>query len=969
MWTRPRTYNAFVANPSLEDYSLRYAPKSFRKWPEWLLASTALGGISFLALEAIGALLVVRYGFTNALFSILLVSAIIFITGLPITYYAARHNIDIDLLSRGAGFGYIGSTITSLIYASFTFIFFAIEASIMAQMVQMYWNIPLVVGYVLCSIIIIPLVFFGVTFINKFQLVTQPIWLVLMILPFVMIISTKPETIDQWTMFQGKISASAGFDLLFFGAASTVAFSLIGQIGEQVDYLRFLPDKTDENRLQWWLAVIFGGPGWIFIGMLKMLGGAFLASIAIGYHNMSAEQAIDPTHMLLTAYTYVFAHPELILAVVTIYIIISQVKINITNAYAGSLAWSNFFARLTHTHVGRVVWLVFNVLVALLLMQFGLLFTLESVLGLYSNLAIAWVGAIFADLTILKPLGISPPFIEFKRAYMHNFNPVGVGAMIFASLLSILCYFGLFGEMLQAFSAAVAFGVSIVCAVLLGFFTHGRFYLAREREHSENFEGNPNSLLLCEICQIEYEYKDMAFCTMINQWICSLCCSLETRCKDYCKKYQDRVSIEFAFNEKVVPPLPAINFTRQLKRFLLYFSGVIFLMTPIFITFYFHSVLAGFPDTTLLLDILTNIYFFVLVILGILVWCLALSKEHSLTIDDELEKNISKLESEIQEHKKTERALQEEKARTDRELFQRKQLSNELEDIIKKRTDELEQTYQSLRQTDKMASLGILVAGMAHEINNPLGFIKPNTKTLVMIIQDLLHLLQAHRQDCQQLEDECEDMTLAGMDYHFATGKIPVLLSGIEEGTERIGAIVENLKNYARPKTLNLDKPISLNDILDASLALTGNTIKKATRSFTVAKDISLSKIYGDMQALEQVVINLVQNACQALTSREQEIKISTFQHDSLVCLRIEDQGSGIHPDNLNNVRDPFFTTKREQGGTGLGLSVSARIVEEHHGFMQIDSTYGSGTVVVISFPGTDSRLKVKNGTQTQIPT
>lgn len=968
MWTRPRTYNAFVANPSLEDYSLRYAPKSFRKWPEWLLASTALGGISFLALEAIGALLVVRYGFTNALFSILLVSAIIFITGLPITYYAAKHNIDIDLLSRGAGFGYIGSTITSLIYASFTFIFFAIEASIMAQMVQMYWNIPLVVGYVLCSIIIIPLVFFGVTFINKFQLITQPIWLVLMILPFVMIISNNPETLGQWTTFQGKISASAGFDLLFFGAASTVAFSLIGQIGEQVDYLRFLPDKTSKNRVQWWLAVIFGGPGWIFIGMLKMLGGAFLASIAIGYHDLTTSQAIEPTHMHLTAYTYVFAHPELVLGVVTIYIIISQVKINITNAYAGSLAWSNFFARLTHTHVGRVVWLVFNVLVALLLMQFGLLFTLESVLGLYSNLAIAWIGAIFADLTILKPLGISPPFIEFKRAYMHNFNPVGFGAMMCASLLSILCYFGLFGEMLQAFSAAVAFGVSIVCAVLLGFFTHGKYYLARERESNEIFEANPNSLILCEICQIEYEYKDMAFCTMINQWICSLCCSLETRCKDYCKKYQDRVSIEFAFNEKVVPPLPAINFKRQLRRFLLYFSGVVFLMTPIFITFYYHSVLAGFPDAALLLDILINIYFFVLVILGILVWCLALSKEHSLTIDDELEKNISKLESEIQEHKKTERALQEEKARTERELFQRKQLSNELEDIIKKRTDELEQTYKSLRQTDKMASLGILVAGMAHEINNPLGFIKPNTKTLVMIIQDLLHLLQTHRHDCQQLEDECEDMTLAGMDYHFATGKIPALLSGIEEGTERIGAIVQNLKNYARPKALNLDKPISLNDILDASLALMGNTIKKATQSFTVTRQTSLPLMYGDMQALEQVVINLVQNACQALTARDQEIRISTFQQDSLVCLRIEDQGSGIRPENLNNVRDPFFTTKREQGGTGLGLSVSARIVEEHQGLMQIDSTHGFGTVVMISFPNIHSNSKAAHGTQAQIP-
>jgi hypothetical protein len=92
--TRRRTYNAFVTNESLEDYSIRYAAKSFRKWPEWMLASTALGGISFLALEAIGALLIVNYGFTNALCAILIVSFIIFITGLPITYYASTYNTD-----------------------------------------------------------------------------------------------------------------------------------------------------------------------------------------------------------------------------------------------------------------------------------------------------------------------------------------------------------------------------------------------------------------------------------------------------------------------------------------------------------------------------------------------------------------------------------------------------------------------------------------------------------------------------------------------------------------------------------------------------------------------------------------------------------------------------------------------------------------------------------------------------------
>jgi len=127
-----REYNSWVANETLEDYALRYTPRTFRKWSELRVANTAFGAVSFLALEAIGGAIALNYGFTNALWAILVVGLITFLTGLPISYYAAKHGVDMDLLTRGAGFGYLGSTLTSLIYASFTFIFFALEAAIMA---------------------------------------------------------------------------------------------------------------------------------------------------------------------------------------------------------------------------------------------------------------------------------------------------------------------------------------------------------------------------------------------------------------------------------------------------------------------------------------------------------------------------------------------------------------------------------------------------------------------------------------------------------------------------------------------------------------------------------------------------------------------------------------------------------------------------------------------------------------------
>jgi len=118
-----RRYNQWVNNQTLEDYALRFTAKSSRRWSIARVANTATGAISFLALEAIGAAITISYGFDNTLAAVLVVGLLIFLAGLPICYYAARYGVDIDLLTRGAGFGYLGSTITSLIYATFTFIF------------------------------------------------------------------------------------------------------------------------------------------------------------------------------------------------------------------------------------------------------------------------------------------------------------------------------------------------------------------------------------------------------------------------------------------------------------------------------------------------------------------------------------------------------------------------------------------------------------------------------------------------------------------------------------------------------------------------------------------------------------------------------------------------------------------------------------------------------------------------------
>src|SRR6266436_5800301 len=451
-----RNYNQWVANQTLEDYALRFTAKSARKWSSFRVANTAIGAVSFLALEAIGGSITINYGFLNAASAILVVGAMIFLTSVPIAYYASTHGVDIDLLTRGAGFGYIGSTITSLIYASFTFLFFAIEAAIMSLALEMCFGVPLFIGYVLSSLIVIPLVTHGITFISRLQLWTQPIWIVLHLIPFAFIAVADPRSFERWTGFTGLAEANGqSFNLILFGTASTVVFSLIAQIGEQVDFLRFLPPRGSPlPRLRsrvgasWWAAYLSAGPGWIIPGVLKLLAGSFLAFLAIE-HLVPLQRAAEPTQMYLVGFQYVFSSPQLALAFTGAFVIISQIKINVTNAYAGSIAWSNFFSRLTHSHPGRVVWLVFNVAIALMLMELGIFKMLEHILGLYSIVAVSWVSALVADLVINKPLGLSPKGIEFKRAYLYDINPVGVGAMFAATVVGIAAFCGILGPLLQ----------------------------------------------------------------------------------------------------------------------------------------------------------------------------------------------------------------------------------------------------------------------------------------------------------------------------------------------------------------------------------------------------------------------------------------------------------------------------------------------------------------------------------------
>ncbi|WP_247887238.1 ATP-binding protein [Azospirillum sp. SYSU D00513] len=649
-----RQYNQLAADETLEDYALRYTAQRARRWPAWRVSHTALGAISFLACEAIGAAITLSFGFANAMAAILAVGILNFLVGLPITRHAVRAGVDIDLLTRGAGFGYLGSTITSLVYASFTFILFAIEASIMSAGLELVLGIPLAVAHVISSLAVIPIAVYGIRFISRMQVATQPVWLVLQCVPLAYLFLLDGSDFAAWTAFPGIEGRSdGGLSLLPFGMAASMLLSLLPQIGEQVDYLRFLPDRARISGRSWWWAMLAGGPGWVVVGSLKLAIGSLLAFVALE-HGIPALDAAQPTILYHMAFLDLFGSPGAALALTGIFVVVCQMKINVTNAYAGSIAWSNFFSRLTHSHPGRVVWLVFNALLALLLMEIGILGVIESILALYANLAVAWLGAVAADLTINKPLGISPRHIEFKRAHLYDINPVGIGALLLSVLSSTLAFFGLFGPVLQALAPFLGLLVAVAAVPAIGWATGGRHYIARRSE------GLPEGTepLRCSICENSFERPDMAHCPAYAAPICSLCCSLEARCHDLCKtnsRFGDQIA---HFLQKALPRPLAAGVRKRTGHFIGVMSLFTLVIGGLMLIIDFHFSAAAPTERAAIHAALLTVFFSLLILAGVASWLLVLAHESRQKAEEETSRQTAMLMEEIEAHERTDAALQ-----------------------------------------------------------------------------------------------------------------------------------------------------------------------------------------------------------------------------------------------------------------------------------------------------------------------
>ena len=883
-----RDYNTWVANETLEDYALRFTPRSFRKWSEMRVANTAFGAASFLVLEAVGATMLVNAGFINAFWAILATGLIIFLIGLPISHTAAKHGLDMDLLTRGAGFGYIGSTITSLIYAWFTFIFFALEAAIMAYALELAFKIPPAWGYLICALVVIPLVTHGVTAISRLQAWTQPLWIVLLVLPYAFVFIEEPEALAGLWQYAGEHGAGAGFDPHLFGAALTVGIALVTQMGEQVDYLRFMPEKTPANARRWWFGVIVGGPGWVVPGILKMLGGALLAWLVLR-NGISAEKAVNPNQMYLIGFSHVFDNTTLAIAATVLFVVVSQLKINVTNAYAGSLAWSNFFARLTHSHPGRVVWVVFNTLIALLLMELNVFQALGQVLGLYSNIAISWMAAVVADLVINKPLGLAPPGIEFKRSNLYDINPVGVGAMGVASLLSIAAFVGLLGNDIQPYASFVALGSALLVSPLIAWATGGRYYLVRPaapvapQEHFLRGAVDGNK---CAICEREYEGEDMAYCPAYQGPICSLCCTLDARCNDLCKPGANLTAQWNGVLRRLLPA-PALPYLETgLGHYLLLMTGIVPVLALVLGVLYTHELLAlGTHQPVLvaaLQDSFIKAFAALLLLSGVGAWWMVLTQQSREVAQEESNRQTQLLMQEIESHQRTDEALQ--KARQ-----------------IAEQANQAKSRY---------------ITAISHELRTPLNSILGYAQILAA--------------------DE-------GVPPNRRQA-----VSVIRKSGDHLLSVIEGTLDIARIEggKLTLDvRALDFPDFLQQIVGMFELQARNKGLSFAYQPAGEIPAVVrADERRLRQILINVLGNAVKFTVRGGVEFKVECRRE--MAVFEIRDSGPGIPANELDRIFEPFVRGSTVQaGGSGVGLTIARMLTDLMGGEMQVSSTPGDGTL------------------------
>ena len=497
-----------------EDYALRKVPKHWRL-PWYSIMNVALGVATAMVFMQMGSLMAVAYGSVNAILAEIYATVLGGILGMAVAYAAAKTGLSVNLMSRGAGLGFTGSSITSFIYAINFIMYAAIEGSIMAYAINAYipaipiWLLMIVVG-----IAIIPLNWYGMAQLDKFQKYSIPVYVILLCVGIFTAARMDLPHSSDWLVYLPAGGAVGGTGLL---TAIGVMNGLVGIMALLVaDYARFT--KPTETKIS-----VFA------VGFIPSFVAFFLSGlIGVWFGVRFGEQ--NPGKYFVLAMGFWGA----------IYTILTQLRINVTNLYSGSMSLANFFARVFHFTPGRVFWVVVTAVTAVIAMLAGALDHLGPMLTFQGVFLFAWVALLAADILVVKGiLKLGPTHIEHRRGHLYEWNPVGVISLIVSSGIGCMMAFNMFGAFWVSVSAFAAAVMAFVLHIVIAVATKGKYYEARSVE--ETFSANViqinkfgEKLVKCDKCGHPFITEDMLNCPLHKQHYCSQCCA-EASCATACQ--------------------------------------------------------------------------------------------------------------------------------------------------------------------------------------------------------------------------------------------------------------------------------------------------------------------------------------------------------------------------------------------------------------------------------------------------
>ncbi|HET6787709.1 MAG TPA: ATP-binding protein, partial [Aquabacterium sp.] len=510
--------------------------------------------------------------------------------------------------------------------------------------------------------------------------------------------------------------------------------------------------------------------------------------------------------------------------------------------------------------------------------------------GLYSNVAIAWVGALVADLVVNKPMGWSPRGIEFKRAYLYDLNPVGLGATLLAALVAIVAHTGVMGPMAAAWSPFIALGIALLVSPLLAWGTQGRYYLARRQRTI----WAPGQMVQCSVCDNHFEAEDMAHCPAYDAPICSLCCTLESRCHDRCKT-RSRAAEQVSDALTTVLPVPwarRINF-RVGHYLVVFLSLAVMLGFVLGVVYYQEGVVnASLIDQAgamahghgLLDGPFMKVYALLLLAAAVCSWWVVLASESRRMAQDDSNRHNQLLQLEIDAHRRTDVALQ---------------------------------AAKELAEAANQAKTRY-VAGMTHELRTPLNSIMGYAQIL--------------------LKDEAPQGPRRGA------------LTTIQRSGEHLMGLIDGLLDLARIEAgrLRLDPgPLPFREFLDDVVHMVQPQAQAKGLDFALETRGRVPEwVHADAKRLRQILLNLLSNAVRFTERGRVVLRVDARRE--VLRFEVEDTGIGIAPQDLERIFLPFERgsagRRSSEPGTGLGLTITHLLSELMGGELSVQSVLGQGS-------------------------